>query len=252
MSTKLPLENISVLITRPESLANSLKQLITKAGGTAILYPVIKITPIDDSLSLRSITDNLSKFDIAIFISPTAVSITLEKIKSLPENLKLAVIGSSTETMLKKYGYQAQIIPAEFTTESLLQHLSFQQPNVATKEIIIFRGEGGRELLGNTLIQRGANITYAETYRREKNQLGSLNHDQLNHIDVLTVTSNEGLQNLFDLTDSESKTMLINLPLIVPGDRAHRLATQLGFKKIIQASNATDDACIQAISSLIV
>lgn len=247
MSSKLPLENITVLITRPESLAGSLMQRIRDAGGTAILYPVLKITAIEDSEVLSSITDNLSKFDIAIFISPTAVAITLEKIKSLPENIKLAVIGSSTAAMLNKHGYQAQIVPEDFTTESLLQHPDLQLDNVASKEIIIFRGVGGRDLLGNTLIQRGANITYAETYRREKNQLDSLNQDQLNKIDVLTVTSNESLQNLFDLTDSESKLLLNKSPLIVPGDRAHKLAAQLGFKQIIQASNATDDACIQTL-----
>ena len=249
MISSLPLENKTVLITRPEQLAQSLKQRITEAGATVKQYPVIKISDVTESQSLRSIIDNLSKFDIAIFISPTAVQKTLDKIKSLPENLTLAVIGSSTEAMLNKYGYQAQIVPDDFNTESLLQHLSLQQENITGKKIVIFRGVGGRDLLGNTLIQRGANVTYAEIYCREKNQLETLNQQQLSKIDVLTVTSNEGLQNLFDLTDDESRSLLNKLPIIVPGERAHTLATQLGFNHIIQAANATDDACLQALFS---
>lgn len=247
MNSNLPLVNKTVLITRPDQLANSLKHRITDAGGTAKQYPVIKITAVEDSQALRSITDNLSQFDIGIFISPTAVTKTLEKIKLLPENLMIAVIGSSTEAMLSKHGYQVQIVPDEFNTESLLQHSSLQKNNITDKKIVIFRGLGGRDLLGNTLIQRGANVTYAETYRREKNQLESLNQDQFEKIDVVAVTSNQGLQYLFDLTDDTFKSLLIALPIIVPGVRAHKLAAQLGFNHIIQANNATDDACMQAL-----
>lgn len=247
MNPRLPLANKTVLITRPDQLANSLKQRITDAGGTAQHYPVIKITSVENSQALRSITDNLSQFDIAIFISPTAVTNTLEKIKLLPENLNLAVIGSSTEAMLGTHGYQVQIAPDDFNTESLLQHPSLQQNKITSKKIVIFRGVGGRDLLGNTLIQRGATVTYAETYRRERNQLETLNLDQFEKIDVVTVTSNQGLQNLFDLTDDTFKSLLIAVPIIVPGERAHKLAAQLGFSRIIQASNATDDACMQAL-----
>ena len=247
MNSRLPLENKTVLVTRPEQLANSLMQCITDVGGIAIHYPVIKISDVEDSQTLDAITNNLTQFDIAIFISPTAVQQTLKHTQTLPDNLMLAVIGSSTESMLNNHGYQAQIVPDEFNTESLLQHSSLQENNITSKNVVIFRGVGGRDLLGNTLTQRGANVTYAETYRREKNQLDPLNHEQLEKIDVVTVTSNQGLQNLFELTEDDSLPLLRQLPIIVPGFRAKELAEQLGFNRIFQASNATDDACLEAI-----
>jgi len=222
-------------------------QRIKDAGGTAHSYPVIRITQADNSSTLNYIINNLSGFDIAIFISPTSVQQTLDKIISLPGKLTLAVIGKSTEAMLKKYGYTAQIIPDEFNSESLLEHPCFHHANITNKSIIIFRGVGGRDLLGNELTQRGAQITYAETYRREKNPLPSLTTEELSNLDALTVTSNEGLQNLFDLTDNRTK--LIELPIIVPGKRAQQLAEKLGFNKIIPATNATDDACLQALAN---
>ena len=245
MNSSLTLKNKTILVTRPEGLATPLLQRISDAGGNAQHYPVIRICHIEQSESLNAILNNLSNFDIAIFISPTAVVKTLEIIKRLPEQLALAVIGRSTDAMLKKYGYQPQIIPEEFNSESLLQHPSLQQGKVVNSSIVIFRGIGGRDLLSDTLTERGANVIYAETYKREKNSLASLSQDQLSHIDALTVTSNEGLQNLFDLTDD--KTLLTAIPIIVPGVRAHKLASELGFQHIIQANNATDNACLLAL-----
>lgn len=246
MSSILPLKNKTILVTRPEDLATPLLQRISDAGGSAQHYPVIRISHIEQSESLNAILNNLSNFNIAIFISPTAVVKTLEIIKKLPDQLALAVIGRSTDAMLKKYGYHPKILPEEFNSESLLQHPSLQQDKVANSSIVIFRGIGGRDLLNNTLTERGANVIYAETYKREKNPLASLSHDQLTHVNALTVTSNEGLQNLFDLTND--KAQLTTIPIIVPGIRAHKLAGELGFQDIIQANNATDDACLQALN----
>ena len=248
MSSPLPLKNKTILITRPEGLAEPLIQRINDSGGSALHYPVIRIIDVEESEHLTSIINNLSSFDLAIFISPTAVIKTLDKIKTLPDNIKLAVIGRSTESMLKKYGFHAQIVPADFNTESLLQHPDLQQEKIIDKSIVIFRGIGGRDLLADSLKSRGANVSYAETYQREKNPLSSLTQDEINSIDILSITSNQGLQNLFDLTDDHVKSRLTALPLVVPGVRAHKLASQLGFQIIIQAHNASDEACLSAIS----
>jgi len=246
MSTRLPLTNKTILVTRPEGLANSLIQQINDAGGIALHYPVIQIGDSDKTEEQNNIIDKLSTFDIAIFISPTAVQKTLAKIKNPPEQLVLAVIGRSTEAMLNKHGLQAQIVPEDFNTESLLEHPNLQQDKITNTSIVIFRGVGGRELLGNTLIERGAKVVYAEMYQRRKNSINSLSQKELTGIDMLTVTSNEGLQNLYDLTDD--KSALTALPIVVPGTRAHKLATQLGFSSIIQSSNATDDACLLSLN----
>ena len=245
MNANLPLENKTILVTRPEGLADSLRKRINDAGGTAKHYPVIKITELDESKQLSAIIDNLTTFDIAIFISPTSVISTLKKIKSLPSSLTIAAIGRSTASTLNEHGLAATIVPDNFNSESLLQHPAFQLDKIANKSIVIFRGLGGRDLLGDTLSQRGASVTYAEIYQREKNNLASLSTKELASLDALSITSNQGLQFLFELTDN--KAALTLLPIIVPGDRAKLLARQLGFNQIIQASNATDDACIQSL-----
>lgn len=249
MNPTLPLNNRTILVTRPEKLAGPLLRRIGEAGGIALYYPVIRIGDVSDSPALNNIINHLTDFDIAVFISPTAVQKTLEKISALPDKLTLAVIGRSTEAMLKKHHLAADIIPEGFDTESLLQHPALQPDRLVDKSVVIFRGEGGRDLLAGTLAERGAKVTFAEIYQREKNNLDSLDQDTLLQLDALTVTSNQGLQYLYELTDEDCKSTLITLPLIVPGVRAHALAQQLGFRHIIQADNATDDACLRALIS---
>ncbi len=248
MNPTLPLKDRTVLVTRPEELAGTLLRRIGEAGGTALHYPVIRIGDVSDNPALDNIIDHLSDFDIAVFISPTAVQKTLEKITALPDKLTLAVIGRSTEAMLKKHHLAADIVPEGFDTESLLQHPALQPDSLAGKVVVIFRGEGGRDLLADTLVDRGAEVTYAETYRREKNHLDSLDLSILLQLDALTVTSNQGLQFLYELTDEGCKSTLTALPLIVPGSRSYALAQQLRFQCIIQADNATDDACLHALA----
>ncbi|MCW8830914.1 MAG: uroporphyrinogen-III synthase [Gammaproteobacteria bacterium] len=221
-------------------------QRIKDAGGHAKHYPVIKICDVDDANRQLAIINKLSDFDLAIFISPTAVQQTLSKVKSLPTGLTLVVIGRSTEAMLNNHGLQADIVPADFHTESLLRHPALQQEKINGQSVVIFRGKGGRELLGKTLSERGASVSYAEMYQRIKNSINSLSHNELNSIDMLTVTSNEGLQNLYDLTND--KSLLTTRPIIVPSRRARALANRLGFGTIIQSENATDDACMQALA----
>lgn len=248
MNPTLPLKNRTVLVTRPKALAEPLLRRINEAGGTALHYPVMRIGDVSDSAALDNMIDHLADFDIAVFISPTAVQKTLGEIGSLPDKLTLAVIGRSTAAMLIKHHRVADIVPEGFDTESLLQHPALQPDRLAGKAVVIFRGEGGRDLLAGTLSARGAEVTYAETYRREKNRLDSLDLDTLLQLDALTVTSNQTLQFLYELTDEDCKSTLTTLPLVVPGSRAYALAQQLGFKCIIQADNATDDACLRALA----
>ncbi len=51
------------------------------------------------------------------------------------------------------------------------------------------------------------------------------------------------------LTLIEDPSLLIDIPLVVPGQRAATLAHQHGFKTIITAKNATDEAVLIALNN---
>jgi uroporphyrinogen-III synthase len=242
------LRGVTVLVTRPAVLAKQLAKKIEQCGGRSIIYPAISIETPDNPKQRDQLLQQLEHYDIAIFISPTAVTKTFEQITSLPSTLQVAAIGSSTEQSLKHYKIPVTIKPDGHNSESLLHHSRLQAEQINGKAIVIFRGEGGRELLGDTLQSRGAAVSYAEMYKRVKpSNAISLTRDELNTINIITTTSNEGLQNLFDMT--ENKSLLTQKPLLVPGNRTKKLAEKLGFTEIILSESATDAACIDALNT---
>ncbi len=240
------LHGLTVLITRPVELAKQLASRIEQLGARPIIYPVISIETTPDNIQTNQLLQQLDGFDIAIFISPSAVTATFERINRLPSQLQVAAIGSSTEKALHQHKITVSIKPEGHNSEDLLALKPLQTDEVKSKSIIIFRGTGGREHLGDTLISRGAEVHYAEIYQRVLPQNAvSLSDDELNNLDIITVTSNQGLQNLFKLTDNTD--LLCHTPLLVPGERCFHLAKTLGFNSVFQSDNATDAACIEAL-----
>jgi len=240
--------NKTILITRPLGREVHLRQLIKQAGGNVIHYPVISINPptnleIEQLMQLR---EQLQTFTMAIFISPTAVEQSQLYFPVLPEHLTIASIGKKTTRALQQHHINVDIEAPEYNSESLLKTKAFQMPEIQGQRILIFRGNGGLALLGNTLIKRNAQIRYVETYQRQRPSHPPLSLQQVKALDAVTVSSSEGLENLITLM--EDPGLLIDIPLIVPSPRSVTLARQHGFKHIVAAKNATDEATVLALS----
>ena len=246
------LSNKTILITRPLGREHHLRQLIEQAGGTIIHYPVFSIEPPQalEIEQLLQLSKQLHSFTMAIFISPTAVEQSQIYFPVLPEHFTIVSLGSKTTKALEQQNIYVDIEAPQHNTESLLQMTPFQMPEIQGQRIIIFRGTGGRALLGDTLIRRGAQIRYIETYQRKIPQHPPLTEPQINRLDAITISSNEGLDNLVTLMDNPD--LLIHTPLIVPGQRATTLARQHGFTRIITAQNATDDAVFYALTKYLI
>ncbi len=249
MPQQLSLSNKTILITRPAGREQNLQKLVTRAGGKFIHYPVINITPptelnIQQLINLR---DQLYHFTMAIFISPTAVEQSQNYFPALPEHFTIVSIGNKTTKTLESQNIYVDIEAANNDSESLLKDPAFQMPAIEGQRILIFRGFGGLALLGDTLVRRGAQVRYVETYQRKLPPHPPLTQTQIDSLDAITISSNEGLDNLITLMEDPGR--IIDIPLVVPSERALTSARQHGFKKVIMAKNATDEAMISALKS---
>jgi uroporphyrinogen-III synthase len=164
----------------------------------------------------------------------------------LPPDISIISIGRKTTESLKNSQQHVAYEAPEHNTESLLQTTEFLPSVIKDQSIVIFRGMGGRALLGDTLIQRGARVTYIETYRRGLPPLEPLSRQQIQGINAITVSSNEGLDNLMTLMHGAEP--LLDIPLVVPSQRAATLAGSYGFKTVLTAANATDEAMLSALA----
>ena len=233
-----PLQGMGVVVTRPAHQARTLAGLIEKAGGEAILFPVLEILDAPDLRPLQSLIARLDQFDVAIFISPNAVSKAMNLIRASrqwPASLAVAAVGKGSKRELAAMGIHGVIAPeGQFDSEGLLALPQFR--DMEGKRVVIFRGEGGRELLGDTLVARGARLEYAECYRRGKPELDAaplLHRWARGEVNAVTVTSAESLHNLFDLLGKLGQQWLKRTPLFVPHERIGQTARQLGLEQVV-------------------
>lgn len=248
------LHGVGVMVTRPAHQADPLCELIESAGGRPWRFPVLEILAPDDTGQLETVIDRLDDFDMAIFISPNAVQQAMNRIlarRGLPAGLKLATVGRRSAAELRRFaGREADVYPKQrFDSEGLLALPEMQ--DVAGRRIVIFRGDGGRELLANTLRERGAEVTYAEAYRRGRPSadVGALQRAWARgDIDIITITSGEGLRNLFDMVGKLARQWLQRVPVVVVSADQQQLARELGFRQEpILAEAPSDEAILAAL-----
>jgi uroporphyrinogen-III synthase len=248
------LQGVRVLVTRPRDQAEKLAQLIESEGGEAIRFPAIEIAEPADTQALLAVIDRLDKFDLAIFISPNAVIRAMKLViahhGAWPRNVRIASVGRGSARELKRFDTGNVIVPADrFDSEALLALPELQM--VSGLRIVIFRGEGGRELLGDTLKSRGANIEYAECYQRMRPRADVtplLHRWARGEIDIVSLTSVDGLRNLFDMLGPAGQPWLARTPVIVVGTRMAEVCRELGFKTDpLVASQASDEAILEVI-----
>lgn len=234
-----PLAGRGIVITRPAHQAQPLADLVRAAGGNPILFPVLEILDAEDLGPLNALINRLDEFDLAIFISPNAVNKAMNLITArrvLPQRLKVAAIGRGSVKELRHFGVASVIAPSKkFDSEALLELPELT--DVAGKQMVIFRGDGGRELLGDMLAARGARVEYAECYRRGKPNLDTaplMKAWARNELHAITVTSSEGLRNLFDMIGKLGQTWLRKTPLFAPHPRIAATARELGLAVVIE------------------
>ena len=248
-----PLDGVGVLVTRPAHQAEQLCALVEEQGGTAIPFPVLEIAAPLDSAPLVQAAQRLDEFDYAVFVSANAVRRALDLILTLrdwPAALAIAVIGKRSAEELQQFGLRADVSPErKFNSEALLELDEMHQ--VQGKRFVIFRGDGGREFLADSLRQRGAEVEYVQAYRRLQPSCDSnalLQRWRAGEIDIVLVNSAESLENLVAMLGQRGRKLLTGTQLLVASERIVPLAAKLGFEREpVVADNATDQAVLHAL-----
>jgi uroporphyrinogen-III synthase len=249
MTTK-DLTGIGIAITRPADQAKKLAALISDAGGTPILFPLIAVTPLKDYHQFEAVISHIETYDLAIFISSNAVQNGMPRLikQGIPSNLKFAAIGPVTASELESFGVKNVLSPKDrFDSESLLALPEMM--DISNKKVMIVRGVGGRDVLAEALIARGAQVGFAECYQRENPQtncdlLAQLYAEKKLH--GIVVTSSEAMRHLIDLANNSD--WLRNITLFVNHARVAELPQQMGIKVLV-ADAPGDEAMLKNITS---
>jgi uroporphyrinogen-III synthase len=244
-----PLPGLGVLVTRPEAQAAPLVGLLERAGARVHRLPAIEIVPAPDREALRASVGPIDRYRWLMFVSTNAVrygAFLLEDAASLPQ---FAAVGPATAAAIERAGLRVGVVPASgFDSEALLA--SPELTNVAGARVLIVRGDGGRELMGEELRRRGAEVQYVEVYARRRaapapEVVRAIEEAWTRgEIDVVTATSAELHGCLLEILSPAGRALLNRTALLAGGTRIADAARRMGHAGEIVVARAADDASL--------
>ena len=249
-----------VIVTRPAAQAADWVLDLHGHGIDAVALPLIGIEAVGDAAPLVDAWRTLARRRLVVFVSPNATQHFFARRPEgfgWPRSVLAGSPGPGTTRALIELGVPAaQIVEpapgaAQFDSESLWVQL--QPRDWCDADVLIVRGDGGRDWLADTLRRHGAQVSHLSAYRRVAPQLDAAAQA------VLRAALAEPATHLWFFSSSEA---IDNLDALVPAgtdwQRARAVAThpriaararQSGFASVIEArpSPSAVVACIQSI-----
>ncbi|MEX0605088.1 MAG: uroporphyrinogen-III synthase [Marinobacter sp.] len=249
---ELPLAGRRILVCRPKPESHRLSEYLRQAGAVVKEFPLLERQRLEETPAQRTLIQNLDQFAHVIAVSPFAAQLLLERLDiwwpQPPVGIKWYGVGAATAETLTSGGIKSQAPATGFTSEHLLE-----LPDLATlagERILLARGEQGRELLRDTLTQRGADVTELALYRRDcPTYSNAQREDALGTFspEVIITLSGETLNNLVALSQNTNHNLKQQL-LVVPAERVAQQARNAGFKWISLPAALDDNAILTCIT----
>lgn len=251
----------AVVITRPRAQADALARQVEALGRETVVLPLLEIFPLADQAPLRAALADLRRYAMVAFVSPNAIDAAFAHIDTWPREVTLAVLGEGSRSSLARHGIDAanaSIVsprdPARSDSENLLQTLDLAQ--LAGREVLIVRGESGRELMADGLRAAGAIVSTVAAYRRSVPPMTDALRAQLSSLlerdNDWIITSSEALRGLVDLAGQlgspETVAKMQHQHLIVPHARIAETAAALGLTRITLCGSG-DERLLAALQS---
>ncbi|WP_312726249.1 uroporphyrinogen-III synthase [Stutzerimonas kunmingensis] len=243
-----------LLLTRPAEECGAVADVLAESGIHSASLPLLAIEPLPETAEQRATILGLDRYCAVIVVSKPAARLGIELLDRYWPQPPFAQawfsVGAATGAILADYGLDASWPERGDDSEALLalprlgEALARPDPKV-----LILRGEGGRELLAETLRARGAQVDILELYRRylpdypAGTLAATLRSERLNG---LVVSSGQGLLSLRELA-ADTWPEMLELPLFVPSPRVAEMARQLGAKRIVDCRGASVAALLAAL-----
>ncbi|WP_413113059.1 uroporphyrinogen-III synthase [Thaumasiovibrio sp. DFM-14] len=243
---------MTLAIVRPSPDSEQLAQQLASAGIPARAEPIMGTQVGQGEDTLVSQLQQLQPDDIVIAVSKNAVTFAAKIMTAHKENWPKTVhymaVGASSAALFTTETGQKVTFPQQADSEGLLALTALQQ--VGGRQVLILRGQDGRETLYRTLQQRGAQVSYCETYQRQWLVDDSHAFFQRWYPDTsgIVVTSQAQLDKLWQWLAPQDITWLRSLPVWVPSQRIATRAQTLGFRTVFTVNSASNCALFATLS----
>lgn len=146
-----------------------------------LALPVRELISLVDQPAVSSLLANLWTFEWVLFVSPGAVDAAWPRLPDpWPPGTGIATIGPGTELALSAHGFDPSVLPsplvrprqAPFDAAALMREPPFDRP--AGLQVLVVRGEGGRDDWIDSLRQAGAAVEVVVVHRSRELPIDAL------------------------------------------------------------------------------
>jgi uroporphyrinogen-III synthase len=247
-----------VLVTRPAEQAGPWVERLRARGIAAEALPLIEIAPAADAAALRSAWSEITACRLVVFVSANAVLHFFAQRPSdaaWPGGLDAGAPGNGTSDALRDAGVPLTAIvtpdadAAQFDSESLWARL--RERDWRGARVLVVRGDGGRDWLGERLVAAGARVDTVSAYRRLAPSFAGAARDRLEAAiadddAVWLFSSSEAIANL---EQAAGAGRFAAARAVATHPRIAARARGLGFAVVVEAAPGLDAviACLQSI-----
>jgi uroporphyrinogen III methyltransferase/synthase len=250
-----PLWGKTVVVTRSRPQASRLVELLAAAGARCLEVPTLEIGPPDDFGPLDQALKDLAQYQWVVFTSANGVAAFMARLFAQGRdvralgNLKIAAIGPATAESLQAHGLKADVVPAAFQAEVLLEALS---PQVTPgSKVLLARAQVAREVLPEGLVKLGAEVTVAPVYQsRPAREIPPEAEAALKEgrVDILTFTSSATVHNFVQLLGKERfQTLAAGVVVAAIGPITSATLKEYGTSAQIEPKDYTIPTLVEAI-----
>ena len=235
--TGAALAGLRVLILRPPRPQDPLAVGLESAGAEVLGLPLLRIEPVPaDPRALAAAATAQW-----IFVSRHAVLHGMTAVTAAGQGTAgrtIYAVGAATAAALRADWRIAARYPPQPDTEGLLALPDLQSGALAGREIVIFRGVGGRDALRRALRARGARVTCCVVYRQvpEDRWRERIRAELVRPGPLVAVAHSGSLVRALRAVLDEMPAATPAPPCVVPGVRVAAAARQLGLKPLVAAS----------------
>ena len=246
-----------LLLTRPTQESAALAATLAQQGIYSSSLPLLAIEALSESAEQRATLAGLSRYCAVIAVSKPAARLGLDLLGrcqlSVPAEQPWFSVGAATGQILREHGLQVHYPELVDDSEGLLALAPFQQAlaAVAKPQVLILRGEGGREFMAERLRGQGVQVDYLSLYRRvlpAYQPAALVKRVEAERLNALVVSSGQGFVYLRELA-AEAWTQLALLPLFVPSPRVAEMARAAGAQFVVDCRGASAAALLAALQA---
>ena len=258
---RLPLFGKKVLVTRARKQASKLSTGLRAVGADVVECPTIEIMPLPEPRQLEWAARHAGDYDWVLFTSVNGVEPFFTALKNIGRDVralrdvKIAAIGPATAQALSDMGLTCDVTARTFVAEGLLEALG--EHNLKGKKVLIPRAAQARQVLPETLQDRGALVDVVAAYETmipmgSRQKIAQAMEDGL---DVITFTASSTVRNMMRLLDEEKQAQLVaasqndEITIASIGPVTSQTAREYGFKVHLEPVAYTIPDLIAALTA---